>query len=214
MHYLLTRPYKLFVVSGQETSASPVRGFIGLDSLRRKAVLLYNSVQRFQQQRIFPSMNFSCNGNISKWTLVGRSRTGEDRKQYPLLQLWRPRGTYTRVYESNITSTMSDQSQFTVEEYIPDSPVPFEAGYIFGVYQPRRRDSRLSVRYADVPDGYGHLNYRRGSGISLDEFDTDGSSTEYDYPLVAVNTSENQLTSYNISQKLLNHLPYLCFSVI
>ena len=157
-------------------------------------------------------MNFSCNGNISKWTFVARSRTGKDRKQYPLLQLWKPRGTYTRVYESSITSTMSDQSQFIVGEYLPDSPVPFEAGYIFGVYQPRGGDSRLSVRYANVPDGNGYLSYRRWSG--MDEFDTGRSSTEYDYPLVAVNTSENQLTSYNISQELLNHLPYLCFSVI
>ena len=185
------------MVSGQETSASPVRGFIGLDTLRRKAVLLYDSVERFQQQRIFPSMNFSCNGNISKWTFVARSRTGKDRKQYPLLQLWRPSGTYTRVYESSITSTMSRQSQFTFEEYIPDSPVPFEAGYIFGVYQPRGRDSRLSVRYANVPDGYGYLSYRRGSRISLDEFDIDGSSREYDYPLVAVKTSENPVISQN-----------------
>ena len=152
-------------------------------------------------------MNFSCNGNISKWNFVGRSRTGGNRTQYPLLQLWRPSGTgqYERVYESNIISTLSGQSEFTVEEYIPDSPVPFEASYIFGVYQPRGGDSRLRVRYADVPDRYGYLSYRRGS--RMDEFDTDGSSTEYDYPLVAVNTSENQQTSCNISQNILNHLP-------
>ena len=147
---------------------------------------------------------------------MARSQTGKDRKQYPLLQLWRPSGTgqYERVYESSITATLSGQSQFTVEEYIPDSPVPFEAGYIFGVYQPSGGDSRLRVRYADVPDGNGYLSYRRWSRMPLDEFDTDRSSREYDYPLVAVNTSENQLTSYNISQELLNHLPYLCFSVI
>ena len=146
-------------------------------------------------------MNFSCNGNISKWNFVGRSRTGGNRTQYPLLQLWRPSGTgqYERVYESNIISTLSGQSEFTVEEYIPDSPVPFEAGYIFGVYQPSGGDSRLSVRYANVPDGYGHLNYRRGSSMPLDKFDTDRSSTEYDYPLTAVNTSENQLISCNKS---------------
>ena len=130
---------------------------------------------------------------------MARSRTGGNRTQYPLLQLWRPIGTgqYERVYESNITSTMSGQSQFTVEEYIPDNPVPFEAGYIFGVYQPSGGDSRLRVRYANVPDGYGYLSYRRGSGISLDEFDIDGSSREYDYPLVAVNTSENPVISQN-----------------
>ena len=178
-----------------------------MNTLRRKAVLLYNSFEHFRVQRILPSTNFSCSGTISKWTFVARSRTGTGRDQYPLLQLWRPSGTYTRVYESSITATLSGQSEFTVEEYIPDSPVPFEAGYIFGVYQPRGGDSRLRVRYANVPDGYGYLSYRRWSRMPLDEFDTDGSSREYDYPLVAVNTSENQLTSYIISQELLNHLP-------
>ena len=180
------------MVSGQETSASPVRGFIGLDTLRRKAVLLYDSVERFQQQRIFPSMNFSCSGTISKWTFVARSQTGEDRKQYPLLQLWRPHGTgqYERVYESSITATLSGQSQFTVGEYIPDSPVPFEAGYIFGVYQPRGGDSKLSVRYADVPSGY--LKHYKDPYTSLGVFDISGAKKGNDYPLVAVNTGETQ----------------------
>ena len=148
-------------------------------------------------------MNFSCSGNITKLTFVARSRTGRNRDQYPLFQLWKTDGSdkYERVYESSNSEgvfMMADSdSEFTVEEYIPDSPVPFEAGYIFGVYQPRGGDSRLRVRYADVPDGYGHLNYRRGS--RMDEFATDGSSAEYDYPLTAVNTSENQQISCNKS---------------
>ena len=143
---------------------------------------------------------------------MGRSRTGGNRTQYPRLQLWRPSGTgqYEKVYESNIISPLPGQSQFTLEEYIPDSPVPFEAGYIFGVYQPSGGDSRRSVRYANVPDGYGHLNYHRGSRMPLDEFDTDGSSTEYDYPLTAVNTSENQLISCNKSGSF--EPSALCFS--
>ena len=129
---------------------------------------------------------------------MARSQTGRNRDQYPRFQLWRPNGTgrYERVYESSITSTMSGQSQFTLEEYIPDSPVPFEAGYIFGVYQPRGGDSRLSVRYADVSDGYGYLNYRRRSDTSLEVFNIGEAQNrnDYIYPLVAVNTSKNQQT--------------------
>ena len=136
---------------------------------------------------------------------MARSQTGGNRDQYPLFQLWRANGNdkYERVYESISTEgvfMMADSdSEFTVGEYIPDSPVPFEAGYIFGVYQPRGGDSRLSVRYADVPDGYGYLSYRRSSRVSLEEFDKDGSSARNDYPLTAVNTSENQLISCNKS---------------
>ena len=150
-------------------------------------------------------MNFSCSGNISKWTFVARSQTGRNRNQYPLFQLWRPNGTekYKRVYESSsgegVFMMADDESQFTIE-YIPDNPVPFEAGYIFGVYPGGSASrSRLSVRYVSVPSGYGYLNYREDSETSLEEFDTDESSTGNDYPLVAVNTSENQQIACNVS---------------
>ena len=128
---------------------------------------------------------------------MARSRTGEDRTQYPLFQLWKTDGNvkYERVYESSSSEgvfMMADnESVFTVGEYTPDNPVPFKAGYIFGVYPGGgESSSKLSVRYARVPPGYGYLNYREGSATSLDEFD--GSSTGNDYPLTAVNTSENQ----------------------
>ena len=163
-------------------------------------------------------MSFSCNGTISKWTFVARSQTGSNHDQYPLFQLWRTDGSdkYEKVYESNSTEgvfKMADnESEFTVGEYIPDNPVPFEAGYIFGVYPgDGESSSRLSVRYASVPDRYGYLNYRR-SGMSLEEFDTDGSSTGNDYPLVAVNTGENQQISCNKSE-VLNHLPCVSHSL-
>ena len=189
--------YHFIQFSGQEIGASPVRGFIGLNTLRREAVLLYDSIEETApQQRILPSMNFSCHGNISKWTFVARSQPGEGRNQYPWFQLWRPSGTriYRRVYESSITSTMSDQSDFTVEEYIPYDPVPFEAGYIFGVYQPQLSRRRLSVVYVDVLFRYGYDNYHRDNVMSLEEFDMDGSAVGKNYPLVAVETSEYQKT--------------------
>ena len=189
--------YHFIQFSGQEVSASPVRGFIELNTLRRRAVLLYNSMEETaRQQRILPSMNFSCSGNISKWTFVGRSRTGRNRDQYPRFQLWRPSGIgrYRRVYAS-ITSTMSGQSDFTVEEYIPDNLIPFEAGDIFGLYQPENRERRLSVVHVDVPSGYGYDNYFRSYVMSLEEFDTNGLTFGNNYPLVAVNTSEYQKTS-------------------
>ena len=181
-------------------SASPVRGFIGLNTLRREAVLLYDTIkERGRQQRILPSMNFSCSGNISKWTFVAKcqdSRAGCN--QYPLFQLWRPNGTveldgtgrYRRVYESSIT--LSGQSDFTVEEYIPDNPVPFETGYIFGVYQRKESRKRLSVVHVEVPSGYGYDNYHRNGVMSLEDFKTSDATAANNYPLVAVNTSEYQ----------------------
>ena len=121
---------------------------------------------------------------------MARSHTGAGHNQYPLFQLWRPDGTrrYRRVYESSITSTMSGQSD--LEEYIPDDPVPFEDGYIFGLYQPQEPRRRLSVRHVDVPPGFGYTNYHRDNVMSLEVFDTNGSTAANNYPLVAVETSE------------------------
>ena len=155
-------------------------------------------------------MTFSCSGNISKWTFVARSQTGAGRNQYPQFQLWRPNGTVEpdetgRVYESSITSTLSGQSDFTVEEYIPNDPVPFEAGYILGVYQPQQLRRRLSVVHVDVTDGfYGYGSYY-SNVMSPGVFITLGSRVGNNYPLVAVNTSECQKT-LEISQPLSNNI--------
>ena len=134
---------------------------------------------------------------------MARSQTDEDHNQYPLFQLWRPNGTgrYERVYESSSDSeemfwTVADESGLTVAEYVPQNPVPFQADYILGVYQPsdvEDNDNRLSLRYVSVPNSYGyHRNYFRDLGMSLEVFNTVGSRRGNDYPLVAVNTSKNQ----------------------
>ena len=165
-------------------------------------MLLYNSTEETdinKQQWIFPSMKFSCGGNITKWTFVARSQPDKDCDQYLRFELWihstNTTGRYERMYQSSVISTMSNQSEFVVEEYTPGTPVPFEAGYIFGLYQPQESRRRLRMVYVDVPPGYGYDNYFRSYVMmSLEEFDTDGSLAANNYPLVAVNTSEYQKT--------------------
>ena len=188
--------------SGQETSAPPVRGFIGLNIVRRKAVLCCGTYESFRRQRILPSINFSCSGNIRKWTFVARSQTGEGHDQYPLFQLWRPNGTgrYERVYESNSSSggrfIMSNESGRSIGEYLPHDPVPFYSGYILGLYHPGGYfDSRLSVVHVQVSTGFGRDNYVRWTGTSLSVFNTSAPGVyvgNYN-PLVAVNTSEQDV---------------------
>ena len=190
--------------SGEETSEPPVRGFIGLNTLRRKAVLLYgdSSTGGFERQWILTSFNFSCSGTIFKWTFVVRNLTGGGGDQYPLLQLWRPSGTgrYERVYESSnnggrftVESGTGQHLQDTVAEYLPQNVLPsYGSGYVLGVYQPAVVDSRVSLRYGRVPNDYGYYNqYSRTSMMSLEDFDTDGSFNDNDHPLIAVTTSEN-----------------------
>ena len=132
---------------------------------------------------------------------MGRSRTGGGRNQYPLFQLWRPRGTeeYERVYESRSDGgkfTASEESGITIGEYLPHDQVPFHSGDVLGVYQPV--DYRLSLMHVSVPTGFGHDNYVRPTEMSMREFTTSaqGVFVGNDVPLVAVNTSEEVVTMF------------------
>ena len=188
----------LGISTGEETSVPPVSGFTGLNSLRRKAVLIYSVHETSDNERlmVLPSMNILCNGNISRWTFVARRRDGGD--QYPIFQLWRPNGTerYERVYEPSTDSSrfMTEaNSRLTIAEYVPPSPISFQAGDILGVYQPgdRRGDRRLSVIHVNVPDDFGHVHFVGDTDVA--EFNTEELSAFNDFPLVAVNTSKNQM---------------------
>ena len=125
-----------------------------------------------------------------------RSRTGRNRNQYPLFQLWKPSGNeeYERVYESSSGSgnfTMSDVSGLSIGKYLPHAPVSFHSDDVVGVYQPGDdSNSRLSVVYMSVPTSFGCDNYVRRTMTSLRVFNISGAVVGNDDPLVAVNTSE------------------------
>ena len=129
------------------------------------------------------------------------SRGGNRNQLYPRFQLWRPNGPgrYERVYESSTDSggfIAADDSTLTIEEYVPPAPVPFEPGYVLGVYQPGNGgNSRLSVLHVDVRSGFGHVNFVR-SDADVEVLDTaasgPGMSADNTFPLVAVNTSSKK----------------------
>ena len=138
---------------------------------------------------------------------MARSRTGTGRDQYPLFQLWKPSGTeeYERVYESSSESgtfTMSNESGIITGEYLPNDPVPFQANYILGVYQPRGSNSRLSLIHVVVPGVFGHNNYVIQNETSLAIFNISGALVDNDDPLVVVNTSEKDALYSGFSQLL------------
>ena len=178
--------------TGEESS-----GFIGLNTLRRKSVLIYSSTESQSQLRVLPSMNFSCSGTISRWTFVAwkpwKQRNGD---QYPIFQLWRPNGTegYERVHElstNRVSLTAQRNSRLTIAEYVPAVPIPFEPGDVLGVYQ--FGNSRLGVIHVDVPSGFGRVNFVRNTDVPVFDTTTSGVSAGNDFPLVAVSTSKNRL---------------------
>ena len=160
-----------------------VRMYIGT------AIMLQIPYIDSERLRVLPSMNFSCNGNISRWTFVALRQRG-GRNQYPRFQLWRPNGAegYVRVYQSiSSGSRLTTTAQTTIAEYVPPAPIPFQAGDVLGVYQTRRQ----SVIHVSVPNNFGHANFIGQTDRA--EFNTNGLSAFNDFPLVAVDTSKNQM---------------------
>ena len=149
---------------------------------------------RDQQQRIIPSIAFRCNGSITKWIVAARWRNGEDRNNFPELQIWRATaitGRYCKISASTLTATTNNAN--SVYEHTPSSPLAFQEGDILGIFQPSRAASRLRVYYVDnvgPPNYYYALRFNVNTppvGIFRILRVT---STQNDQPLVAVEISK------------------------
>ena len=115
-------------------------------------------MSRFQQQRIIPHINFTCDGNITKWIMGTIQNNSRD--YFPELQIWRDSGndTYTKVGNTppgDATFVQTNDND-NVYEYTPDPPLEFKAGDILGVFQPSSGLSRLRVLY---DESSGPLNF-------------------------------------------------------
>ena len=180
--------YAIAMIQFYYTDPPCTSGFLSSEELQNKAyqVNIYEAKLRSKQQRVFPDINFTCSGNLTKWIVggeVGNSVGAE-------LQIWRKNdgsvSDYTRVGYSVLQA--SDPDNDDVYEYTPNPPLEFQEGDILGVYQ-RGGNNRMRVYYQETT---GPPNYRRVGDLNTDP---PVSSTltgailvtdEYDYPLVTV----------------------------
>ena len=96
-------------------------------------------------QGIFPEVGFTCNGSIQSWVFGGQW-VGED-SFFPELQIWRPTGddgVYTKV---GYTTIMTEERDSEFYEYPLSSPLAFQAGDVFGYYQPDPDQSQWRVLF-------------------------------------------------------------------
>ena len=156
-------------------------------------VNIFNERRRLVEHRIFPDINFTCSGNLTKWIVggtVGNKIGGE-------VQIWRrnngSENDYTKVGYSILNATDPDNDN--VYEYIPDPPLEFQEGDILGVYQ-QRGEGRMRVFYQDTT---GPANYRRPSFVDVvppAPATLNGATlvvSQYDYPLVTAEIGEYNL---------------------
>ena len=181
-----------------------MHGFLTVSELRHQTLQVnINSVaSRFMQQRLFPAIQFTCSGFVTKWIVGAHAKSGivtDHELHMPEIQIWRRvgRNNYTKI-GSTVLSTEATQPTANVYEYAV-SPLMFQEGDILGVYQPLEEDSQLVVYYQE---NSGPLNYRQSGNVSTPPshiiYSGVPPASGHDYPLVTVEIDTGNL----IAEKL------------
>ena len=148
------------------------------------------SIGAHAHQQLFPSIKFTCNGVLKQWILKAkRELQNSNNPVYPELQIWRS-GTssnnYRKVGSSRID--MKPQNRQTqLYTFVPDPPLRFQSGDIFGLWEGRNNDintREIENLLQNLTDGF---NYR---AVTLQtEYSTDSlHQIRLGTPLVAVET--------------------------
>ena len=167
-------------------------GFATLDDIMI-ALERITITNRDRQQRVIPYINFTCDGAITKWIVLGRWDSGGMHRWYPDLQIWRMTGMNTFTKVGNTTLRIENgNDDVTYYEYSPPTSLSFQAGDVLGIFQPDGGRNRLRLYFQS---GAGPQNYYE----TLDRSDiveppsnmfTLGTMSENDLPLISVETSE------------------------
>ena len=178
------------IIAGSSNGRSDcTNGFTNLNEI----LVALGVENRDRQQRIIPDINFTCDGAITKWIVVGRWDDGGMRDWYPDLQIWRSTGTNMFTKVGNTTLRVEDGSDsVTYYEYNLTTPLNFQAGDVLGIFQPDMGRNLLGVNF--LP-GVGPRNYYEtlaSNDIVEPPSDMFTLGVEYDndLPLVAVEISE------------------------
>ena len=157
------------------------------------------------KQLIFPSIRFTCSGEVVKWIMAGKWNNQEDRDEFPELQIWRSSGDSTYLKEgSTVISSVTSEEDDGMYEFPVAPPLPFQPGDILGLRQPHGgRDgvSRLQVRYDNGGDS---VYYGTRANRNNDVFDISGSGV-MGIPLVTVEIGKLWVSLH----KLFCYLPQL-----
>ena len=163
-------------------------GFVTLERMRGTLTRLNGGrIIRSNSQNLFPNITFTCETNVSKWIIGGR--TFDDRDSRPELQLWRLKpntiADYQRVYTSGALAVVNATIADRVYEYPMDPPLTVQPGDVLGIYQPTSASGRLRIFYEE--DVGAEALYQTISS-SQDEFPAPAVSvqTHNHLPLVTV----------------------------
>ena len=158
----------IYIATGRGQADDCISGFMSLDRMN-KVLDIVNAP--YDQQAIIPEINFTCNGTIRTWIILGQWRNnGENNIE---LQIWRSSGSgsYNRVQSTVVTVATSNDIALGV--YHLPTNLSFQAGDILGFYLPS--DSRFRLRLAMHMEPLQTVYLRNGNPDT--EFDTTASSS-------------------------------------
>ena len=141
------------------------------------------------RQYLYPDMVFSCNGSVTKWIYGGIDHGPNPPDRLPELQIWRQATNgYTKIESSLVNAgTMIGTNLY---EFIPQTPLQFQKGDIFGVHIPRTSQSTFSL-YEQQESGPLNRYIRSvNSDLLTITESTLSSDPNNDFPLVAVEISK------------------------
>ena len=108
---------------------------------------------------LFPSLNFNCTGNITKW--IFQAENVSSNGDLPQMQVWRE-NTLTPTLDYVLQSNTGNEDELSeieasVYEYVLGSPVPVDVGDIFGVGLPEEQG--LLLQFQDFGPGGAPISY-------------------------------------------------------
>jgi len=176
-----------------------MRILLGLDIVGNKLI-------RDKRQQITPDINFTCDGQITKW-IIGADWDNND-NLYPELQVWRNVGNYTYHKINGTFISIATESETSVYEYDNFPPIPFLAGDILGVFVPRNRDSKLRIQHEQDS---GPTNYY----IPTEDSDTVSPFNTFDLQSMPSLTSEvyHPLVTVEISKFIMSQFAFFIILV-
>ena len=160
----------------------------------RQAIMNHFNIKlekREAQQSIFPNITFTCNGFITKW-IFGAEIAASNGKM-PELQIWRKKSEandketiFQKINFSTPKKESGNDSENVVIDFNVSALLEFQAGDVFGLYQPS--GGEIAVYYQK---DYGPVNYVSSNLVppAPTRFSPVASNIDYDYPLVTVEIS-------------------------
>ena len=131
-------------------------------------------------------MVFSCNGSVTKW-IFGAMDHGTPNQ--PVLQIWRQLGPsdYTKIGSSSVNAgTMIDTNLY---EFVPQTPLQFQEGDIFGVYAGHFNNDGL-VLYEQRESGPINLRISTSVASPPSTITQTLRTVNNDFPLVTLEISK------------------------